>query len=395
MLKTTFLFVLFILFGLILKAQPLTLSDNAEVSIITIGPGKNLYDKFGHSAFRVKDTIKQIDWVYNYGTYDFNTPNFYTKFAQGKLLYHLSVWNYNPFITHYKNQNRTVVEQVLNLNTTEKNKLYAYLNRNAQPENRDYLYDFLFDNCATKIRDVLVTVFENKIQYSDRLAQNNYSFRQLIQKNVPSNSWGSLGMDVAIGAVVDIKASSWQYQMLPEYVYEASMDATIAINNNNTKPLIKNENVLFKAQDKTQNSWVFLKPYFVFFVIALVIIFITIKDFKNQNRTKILDVFIFGCTAIIGVFLALLWFATNHSSTAQNYNLLWAFPFSLLFIVEVFKNKPSKKLKGYVAFLLLMLALLFIHWFTGVQHFAKGFIPLFIALMIRYSYLFWFIKKVN
>ena len=158
-MKKLYLLFLFLFFlNNISEAQPSTLSEEAEISIITIGPGKNLYDKFGHSAFRVKDEANGIDWAYNYGTYDFNTPNFYTKFAQGKLNYNLSVSYFEPFFENYIAENRWVKEQVLNLTVEEKNALFQFLENNAKPENRGYLYDFFFDNCATKIRDVLVSV---------------------------------------------------------------------------------------------------------------------------------------------------------------------------------------------------------------------------------------------
>ena len=161
----TYLFLFLFFLNIPSEAQVTTLSEAAEISIITIGPGKNLYDKFGHSAFRVKDEANGIDWAYNYGTYDFNTPNFYTKFAQGKLNYNLSVAYFEAFYQNYVQENRWVKEQVLNLSSTEKNELFQYLQNNATPENRGYLYDFFFDNCATRIRDVLKAVLGEELQY--------------------------------------------------------------------------------------------------------------------------------------------------------------------------------------------------------------------------------------
>jgi hypothetical protein len=161
-------------------AQEIILSDTAEVSILTMGPGDVLNDSFGHSAFRVKDTNQNIDVVYNYGVYDFNTPNFYLKFAQGKLLYTLGRNNFSPFYNYYAKQNRWIKEQVLNLNSTERQDIFNFLQNNFKPENRNYKYDFFFDNCATKIRDVLVVVLKNKISYQDSVDSNSYTFRELI-----------------------------------------------------------------------------------------------------------------------------------------------------------------------------------------------------------------------
>ncbi|NND64017.1 MAG: DUF4105 domain-containing protein, partial [Flavobacteriaceae bacterium] len=185
------------------KSQTET-TEAVEVSILTIGPGANLYDKFGHSAFRVADKNNGVDYVFNYGTYDFNTPNFYTKFAQGKLLYSLSVETFDNFYARYVAENRWVKEQKLNLTVDQEIEVFNFLKNNSLPENRKYKYDFFYDNCATKMRDVLVEVLGTKIKYQDSLPFEPKSFRELIQQNVYYNSWGSLGMDVGIGAVTDV-----------------------------------------------------------------------------------------------------------------------------------------------------------------------------------------------
>jgi hypothetical protein len=230
-MKLYHILILFFSFFIVLPAniiaQEITLSETAELSILTMGPGDDLNDSFGHSAFRVKDTIQNIDVVYNYGVYDFNTPNFYLKFAQGKLLYNLDRNNFTPFYNYYSKQNRWIKEQVLNLNPSEKQNLFNFLQNNLKPENRTYKYDFFFDNCATKIRDVMAIVLKDKISYQDGFQSNFYTFRELIQKNVDWNTWGSFGMDIAIGAVVDRKATYWEYQFLPEYVFKATDKAKL------------------------------------------------------------------------------------------------------------------------------------------------------------------------
>ncbi|MCB0456962.1 MAG: DUF4105 domain-containing protein [Flavobacteriaceae bacterium] len=392
-MKKLYLLFLFLFFlNSISEAQPSTLSEEAEISIITIGPGKNLYDKFGHSAFRVKDEANGIDWAYNYGTYDFNTPNFYTKFAQGKLNYNLSVSYFEPFFENYIAENRWVKEQVLNLTVEEKNALFQFLENNAKPENRGYLYDFFFDNCATKIRDVLVSVLGKKLEYNDSFVTEEYTFRQLIQKNVHYNTWGSLGMDVAIGAVVDRSATAWEYQFLPQYVFEAAAAATVT-KNNSKEPLVKQTNALFENSPDAEKNNFLTSPLFVFGILGLLILAITFKDFRGQKRSRYLDAFIFFATGLIGVFLLLLWFATDHSTTVNNYNLLWAFPLSFPLFIAISRTQPKKWLRKYVFFLILLLALLCLHAITGVQAFAKGAIPLFTALGIRYLYVFYFLKK--
>lgn len=382
--KLLLLFVLSIAFSA--NAQFIPLSEASEVSILTIGPGDQLYDKFGHSAFRVKDENSNIDIVFNYGVYDFNTPNFYTKFAQGKLLYELGVRDYPSFLMSYKRQNRWVKEQVLNLSYSEKQAMFDFLLNNAKPENKKYKYDFFYDNCATKIRDVLQEVLGSNLTFNQEHITEDYTFRELIQKNVKANTWGSLGMDVAIGAVVDKKATPIQYQFLPDYVFKGAENAKIT--RNETKaPLVKETNVLFEANRGEDRVPFFTSPFFVFGLLGLCIIFITYKDHKNKTRSRFLDVAIFGFTGLVGVLLLLLWLGTDHTATAVNYNILWAFPLSLLLVTAIAKKQPKRWVKKYLFFLVVLFALLTVHWITGVQEFAIGFIPLFIALVIRYVFL--------
>ena len=384
--KTAFFFLFFLLLKFSAVAQYIPLSPNAEVSILTIGPGDNLYDKFGHSAFYIQDPERGIEAIYNYGVYDWDTPNFYLKFARGQLLYKLEGVQAQSFIENYKVQNRWIQQQTLNLSYTEKQAVFTFLNNNLKPENKYYKYDFFYDNCATRIRDVVAEVLGKDLTYTDDFIAENKTFRNLIQQNVHWNSWGSLGMDVAIGAVTDVKANSWQYQFLPDYVFKADATATIT-RDGETVPLVKNTQLLFESSRKAVAPNFTTSPLFVFLLLGLLIIGLTVRDLKRNKRNRVLDVLIFAITGIIGIFLCLLWFATDHSATANNYNLLWAFPLSILIAYAIGKKQPKVWVRRYVLFLILLLVLLTIHWCSGVQEFAYGFIPLFIALGVRYVYL--------
>ena len=139
--------------------------DNIEFSVITIGPYEDeLYSAFGHSGIRYRDKLNNIDLFYNYGIFDFDQPNFYLNFLNGRLLYMVGKYNYQTVESFYTNQKRYVKEQVLNLNDSEKIILFNYLEQNIRPENRTYLYNYVYNNCATKIRDILVTVYGERIR---------------------------------------------------------------------------------------------------------------------------------------------------------------------------------------------------------------------------------------
>ncbi|NJL76900.1 MAG: DUF4105 domain-containing protein [Saprospiraceae bacterium] len=139
--------------------QAQNFSDSVRISLVTGSPGKDLYAQFGHSAIRVQDFKYNQDLVFNYGTFDFDTPNFYWKFVRGKLEYILSVGATSRMIPYYEREGRSLTEQEIQLDSAQQQRVLRILSFNYQPENRGYLYDFFFDNCATRIRDV----FENEL----------------------------------------------------------------------------------------------------------------------------------------------------------------------------------------------------------------------------------------
>ncbi len=321
-------------------SQQVSLTENAEISIITVDSGNNLVDAWGHSAIRVRDASQGFDLAFNYGTYDFNTPNFYGKFAQGKLLYVLSLGHFHNFLRNYIRENRTVKEQVLNLTYEEKQQYFSFLRNNAKPENRAYLYDFLFDNCATKLRDVSDEIFTNKIEFSYDFANGKEdTFRELIHDYLDNHAWGAFGIDLALGSVIDRKVKPLEYAFLPDYIFESFKSASIT-SNGQRKDLIKSTTVLYTSEPKKVSFS--LSPSLIFSLIALVVIFFTYRDYKSKKRSRWLDVTLFSVTGLIGVFVLLLWFATDHSATAKNFNFLWAFaPNLVVAFLIVKKGLPS------------------------------------------------------
>lgn len=378
------LILLLFLFSSITVNSQLKLSDQAEISVLTIGPGTLLMDAFGHNGFRVRDSERRIDKVFNYGTFDFDTPNFYLKFAQGKLNYKLSHDNYDAFFQNYIAQNRTVDEQILDLTRTQKQQVFDFLLNNAKPENIYYLYDFFYDNCATKMKDVLEVSLKNDLNFKEPNSFEPKTFRELIHNQVNKNSWGSLGIDVALGSVIDKTATPEEHMYLPKYIYSFFEKTTFS---NSNKSLVKQSRTLYKKVDKPISNSFITSPLMIFGLLGLLILWITYQDYKKGLRSKWLDIGLFSITGLIGVILLLLWFATDHTATANNYNLLWAVPINLFILKQLLRPTPKKWFIKYLKFLIIMLCLLTLHWIIGVQVFAIGLIPLFIALLIRYVYL--------
>lgn len=380
MKKTLLAFYFFSFFFSFSQVPQLT--ENTEISIITIGSGSLLNDSFGHNGFRVKN--EYLDAIYDFGRYNFKEPNFYLKFTQGKLNYSMGASYSKDVFKAYKAQNRTIKEQVLNLSYLQKEAFLNYLANNLKPENRAYLYDFFYDNCATKIRDINDTVLNNAIQYNNPEVYKNETFRTLIQNKLYWNSWGSFGIDIALGSVIDRKATAKEYMFLPEHIFNFFDAATFK---NTKKQLVKETNIINSQNGAFNKGNVITSPIVILSLISIFIIYITYNDNKKGKQSKWLDVVIFTITGLIGVVILLLWFATDHTATAHNYNLLWACPISLIAIFQVIKSKPKRWFYGYLKLLVIMLCLLTLHWCIGVQSFAATLIPLLIALVIRYVYL--------
>lgn len=371
-------------------SQRYTPGPEAQFSVITCGPGTDLYATFGHSAFRFRDPSRGIDWVYNYGTFDFNTPNFYVKFVRGKLPYALGKQEFENFLYTYQLENRFVREQLLDLSKTEIEGLLTYLEKNNQPENRLYKYDFLFENCATKVPDILQNVLGPTLEYSYAHLLERKSFRDLIQENLYWNTWSSFGIDLALGSVIDRKAAGSEFSFLPKYVEQQIENASL-----NGNSLTDRSRLILDIKPLNPKSVFTATPLFWTLFLLGITIVITWIDYRNNTRSKVLDFLLFFATGIAGFILIFLWFFTDHTSTAWNANLLWAFPFNLVIAFRVLAPTSQGHHKKYLALLMLLLAITAGLWVFGIQIFSPVMIPLWLALFLRYLFLFNFKKPIH
>ena len=368
-----------------IQSQELKLSKQSEISIITVGPGEVLYEAFGHSAIRVKDSVLGMDNIFNYGLFDFNQPNFKLNFTKGKLLYKLGKRPFKNFVVNNYYQERWMKAQVLNLSQLEKQNMYALLEENALPQNAEYLYDPYFNNCATKLRDITKEILGNKVHFPSSFSDENYTLRQLMDKELSWNTWGNFGINLALGNTLDKAITAEAYMYLPDYVYEAFKNAKKTKNNTDI-PLVLKEQVILNFKENTiQTKW--FNPFFVFSILLLLSIVITYRDQKRNKRTKFLDFLLFFMTGFLGFIICFLWFFTNHSTTPNNFNFLWAF-FPNLFVSFILlkKNTPSWVIKYVNLYLVLLLVTLFVS-IAGIQKFSFVLFPIISMLFMRSFYL--------
>ena len=384
MKKKYFIYLLFLLLAKQNYGQ-LQLSVYSEISIVTAGPGAELYEAFGHSALRIKDPVLQLDLIYNYGMFDFNAPNFYSNFTKGKLIYKLGRYRFDYFLRSYNKDKRWVKEQVLNLTRDERQAFFVYLERNAAPNNASYFYDPYFNNCATKLRDITEEVLKDKVNWNDKNKETDLSFRQLMNREIPWNTWGSFGINLALGSKLDRKADFKEYMYLPDYVYSIFKNSNRQLENE-TVDLVKKENTILEYKELEQNG-LLLSPLLIFSLIAIIGLFLTFKDYKNNSRSIVLDFILLFTTGIIGALIIFLWFFTDHSTTPNNYNALWAFAPNLIIAFLLIKKRKKDWFSKYFKLLIVLLCIIPIIWIAGIQLLPLSILPLLILFLVRYLYL--------
>ncbi|MFK8059958.1 MAG: DUF4105 domain-containing protein [Polaribacter sp.] len=387
MIKKYFFFFFTLAFFSTLQAQTVQLSVYSEISIVTVGPGEELYEAFGHSAIRIKDPVLNLDLVYNYGIFDFNQPNFYANFTKGNMIYSLASYDFKYFLASYKKQKRWVKQQVLNLTLEEKQHYFLFLEKNVLPANKDYHYDPYFDNCATKLRDITKSILGNKVVFIIDDANKGLTFRQLTNNEIHWNNWGSFGLNLFSGMKLDEIATTEAYQFLPDYVYQSFKNATLSGKNK----LVKREDIILDFEEKEQKTAIF-NPLLIFSILAILGIFITYKDYKKKKRTKFLDFLILFFTGLIGGILCFLWFFSNHSITPNNLNVLWAFFPNIIVVFLLSKNLKSKWMFYYLRILFVFILIVPVLWIFNIQSFPPVIIPLLVLLLVRYLYLFTYRK---
>ncbi|WP_431161287.1 DUF4105 domain-containing protein [Flagellimonas beolgyonensis] len=383
-MKHRFLLFLLVLSAFLpVKAQSPQLSEKSQISLITCAAGDEIYTAFGHSAFRVQDPVLGIDVVYNYGTFDFKQPNFYLNFTKGRMIYSLSRRSFDDFLFEYELEKRWVKEQILDINLEKRNALLAFFEENYLPQNRDYLYDPLLNNCSSITGTILKDQYGDALVFDGSYLDKQYTFRQLVRQFLNINSWSMFGIDLAFGSPVDRKATVQEHMFLPYYAMDQLNHTTL-----NGKPLVKRERTILDYNEHTHETFFPLTPGFWFMLLLAFTGVITYFDHKHHTRSRWLDFSLFFITGVAGTLLLLLWVAADHTSTPYNFNILWAFPANAVvaFLIALPAKLPQwgpNYLKGLLALMLLTLVL----WIFKVQVFSPMILLLFGTLALRYLYL--------
>jgi len=368
------------------------LSEQATISVLTCGAyQEEVFSAFGHSAFRIHDPVNNIDIACHYGIFDFNQPHFYLNFAKGYLYYKFGIEDYPRFESRYIYENRFIHEQILNLTEDQKQKLFQYFKWNSLPENQTYTYDYFYNNCSTKIRDVVKAALGDDVNFDESYVTTDYTIRELTDLYLKQQHWGDLGIDIGLGLPMDKKAAPLEYMFLPDYV-ESGFDHATIKHDGSVAPLVKEKLITYQSRDEEIPKGL-PTPLVVFSSLAIVALALSVWDLKRKKLSSWFDAILFTSAGITGLLLCFLWFFTDHHAAAKNFNLLWALPTHIVAVIA-FSRQPQW-LKTYFLIVTILSVATLLFWPVLPQMLHYALIPLVAMLGIRSGIQFYLRRSRN
>ncbi|MDD2245505.1 MAG: DUF4105 domain-containing protein [Proteiniphilum sp.] len=375
-----------VLFPLPVKAQ-VQLSDSAKISMLTASEWNGaVYALFGHTALRVSDDSTGVNAVYNYGFFDSSQPNFIYNFVLGRTDYILGFTTFEDFLFEYEYRGQEVVEQELNLSAEEKQQLYDALYINALPQNRGYRYNYFYDNCATRPRDMVEKFTDGKIKYQP--ASQNQSFRDLVHESLEKHPWLKFGIDLIIGSDADVTIGVREKMFIPAYLKNSFEEALILKNDTSDYPLVKNTKILLHNNSEINKigEESLYSPIVVAFAILFLTISVSLIQIIKLNITKIpkiYDTAIFGIAGLGGLVLSVTIFFSEHPATSPNWNFVWLNIFALAAAILFWAKSANRTVYIYHFINFALLTVFLLLWLFIPQHLPVATIPFSMSLWFR------------
>lgn len=360
--------------------------DSIRISLLTCASGEEIYSLFGHTAIRYENYTRGIDAVFNYGIFNFNAPNFILRFALGETDYQLGANNYERFAAEYYYLERDVWQQELNLTPQEKEKLIALLQENYRPENRVYRYNFFYDNCATRPRDLIEKSIEGTLEYADNMTDTNTgtSFRDLLHKYSEGHPWSRFGMDLCMGSQADKIINRRLMMFVPFYVQEYFNKARIIDKEGQTRPLVLNEEkIVITGSGETDRVSEGFTPMQAALLLFILIAAITIYGIRRRKTFWGIDLVLFFAAGVAGCILAFLALFSQHPAVSPNYLLFVFHPFHLFCLPCMLNKVRKRKRSRYMLANFIVLTLFILLWLVIPQRFPLAVLPLALCLLIR------------
>lgn len=366
------------------QAVPPATEDSIRFSLLTCGPGEEIYSLFGHTAIRYENFTRGIDAVFNYGIFSFNTPNFILRFTLGETDYQLGVTSYKQFAYEYTWTGRDVWQQTLNLNAEEKKKLLALLEENYLPQNRIYRYNFFYDNCATRPRDQIERAVQGTLEYADDMTsfQTGISFRDIVHQYTIGHSWARFGIDLCLGSQADKDITRRQMMFAPFYLKDFLAKAQLKNAQGMERPLVSSEDHIIQSPQQTSTEEA-PSPLQTAFLLFTIVTIATAYGIYRRKSLWLLDLLLFLAAGVAGCILAFLASFSQHPAVSPNYLLFLFHPLHLLCLPWMIKRVRKKEKSIYMWANITVLTFFILLWGIIPQEFNLAVLPLALSLWIR------------
>jgi hypothetical protein len=336
-----------------MRAAAAVPGSELTVYLMTMGPGDEVWEKFGHNALWIHDSVRNADVAYNWGLFDFSAADFMPRFLKGNMLYWMGGFDVGETVDLYRRANRTVMAQKLNLTPAQKDSLARFVQWNAQPENRFYSYDYFRDNCSTRVRDALDRVLGGAIRRATEGVPTATTYRSHTRRLTQDAPWVYLGTLLGLGHPVDRPISTWEEMFLPVRLHDDLRSVRVKDASGALVPLILSDSVLFVSnrapEPREPNSHIVVYVLAGVLVGGLAVLLRHLVD-RGSSLARPVLIVVAGLwhlvTGLAGVALAALWIFTNHVYSYQNENLLQANPLSLVAAVLIFASLTRRGSSG-------------------------------------------------
>lgn len=367
-----------------------SISDSAKFYLVTCEPGYAVYARFGHSGLRVYDPENNIDDVFHWGLFSFDTPNFIGRFISGNTDYEMGVFGTRYFMREYIERGSSVYAQELDLTSEQKQELWAKLWTNYHPDNRKYRYNFIYDNCATRPYQLITSTYDYKVSLTDNLQQTTY--RNIINQYIPIGSILNTGINLIIGSDADKYIKTKESVAFPMYTMDALMH-TNYITTEGLKPIVKGQEVMHNAKRKN-----FEVSQFVYYIsIILPLLLVALCGFYTYKKKRYVPYFtqiMLLASGLVGIVICYLWFCSHHPLVDNNINILWCNPLNIILAILLFihHRKMLRNIKFILSLISFILSLIFLFVLivniqaTTLQIFAIWVLMLIVNFTVVYTY---------
>ena len=383
-------FILLFLVSLSIKAQDYS---NLQVSLLTVNPRPNyVHTIFGHTALRLYDPTTKTDVVFNWGAFNFNKPNFFWLFIKGETDYRLNTVPYSVFYMESTMGNATVTEQILEIPEDRKVQLIALLQKNLLPENLEYRYNFIFDNCTSRVRDIIEKCCGGELNYPKQKEET--TFRKLIHECTQSYPWLEMGIDCMIGAGADSLITKRNELWLPVKLKDTLNESYIVQEDGSKQAIVRSSDIILLSEDSnklSKSTW--SQPLIVGFLLFILLSGILFVAYRKKRKYRFVPAVLFFTAGIGGCIVAITCFISIHPCTWPNWNILWLHPFHFIGFAGFFFTQMNVWITWYHRLNFVILALFLLGWCFIPQYLNPAFIPYILCLMLISGFQFSALKK--